>query len=241
MQKREREGSAFSRFPCSSEVEFVLVLDIAKRSDIHRYCACGDKDGTFQAGQLFESKVFRPSFEFPPLLLRAMSSNLFTLYIVNKAGGLIFNRVSLAEAVSSCALQATSCFTAVFSARLPSQDLSPGVVRLATNDYLTNASTFHSLHAISKQVSPVHGSGGITSIDAPTFSLHCLETLTGLKLFVTAKPGPRAEAAANAFLGKVYEAYGDYVAKNPFYETDMPIRLKLFDAALDKTLRELGA
>ena len=133
---------------------------------------------------------------------------LYTLYIVNKAGGLIFNR-----------------------------DLSP-VAKLATNDYLTNASTFHSLHAIARQVAPV-ASGGITSIDAANFALHCLESPTGVKFFVTAKP--RCEAGANAFLARVYEAYADYVLKNPFYETDMPIRVKLFDVALDKALSEVAA
>ena len=148
------------------------------------------------------------------------------------------------------------------------------MAKLATNDYLTNASTFHSLHAIARQVAPV-ASGGITSIDAPTFALHCLESPTGVKFFVTAKP--RCEAGANAFLARVYEAYADYVLKvrerarallrnlaaavsttittclartssvpffvpqNPFYETDMPIRVKLFDVALDKALSDVSA
>ena len=52
------------------------------------------------------------------------------------------------------------------------------MAKLATNDYLTNASTFHSLHAISKQLAPV-ASGGMAVVDAPTFSLHCLESPTG--------------------------------------------------------------
>lgn len=191
----------------------------------------------------------------------------FTFYIVNKAGGLIFNK-----------------------------DLSP-VAKLPTNDYLTNASKFHALHAIAKQLAPVL-SGGITSIDAPTFSLYCLETLTGLKLFLTARP--KMESTAQAFLGRAYEAYAEYALKvsrdpsrrlgeclqshsallpearpipqrtcsprltdrchpnlhrfflpthlcllnfrlqNPFYEADMPIRIKFFDVALERALRELG-
>ena len=49
-------------------------------------------------------------------------------YIVNKAGGLIFNR-----------------------------DLAPGVPRLSTNEYLRSASTFHSLYAIASQVRPCSG------------------------------------------------------------------------------------
>lgn len=118
---------------------------------------------------------------------------LHTLFIVNRAGGLIYSR-----------------------------ELSPGG-KLSGNEYLVLASTFHSLHAISKQLAPVP-SGGITSVDAPAFSLHCLESPTGHKFFATAKPNTKD---VGAFLRKVYEFYADYVLKNPFYELDMPIRLRV--------------
>lgn len=119
--------------------------------------------------------------EFAPSVdLLDQNMAFFTFYIVNKAGGLIFNK-----------------------------DLSP-VAKLPTNDYLTNASKFHALHAIAKQLAPVL-SGGITSIDAPTFSLYCLETPTGLKLFLTARP--KMESTAQAFLGRAYEAYAEYALK----------------------------
>ena len=92
------------------------------------------------------------------------------------------------------------------------------------------ASTFHSLHAISKQLAPVP-SGGITCVQAPAFSLHCLESPTGLKFFATARPETRD---VPAFLRKVYEFYADYVLKNPFYELDQVIKCDLFDLHLDK-------
>jgi trafficking protein particle complex subunit 4 len=106
---------------------------------------------------------------------------LFTLFIVNKSGGLVYNR-----------------------------DLTPGGAKLSGNEVLMAASTFHSLHAISKQLAPVP-SGGIASVDAPGFSLHCFESPTGVKFFATARPKVAAEAAA--FLRRVYEFYGDYVLK----------------------------
>jgi len=116
-----------------------------------------------------------------------------TLFVVNRAGGLIY-----------------------------SKELSPGS-RLSGNEYLMLASTFHSLHAISKQLAPVP-SGGIQVVEAPTFSLHCLESPTGIKFFVTARP---RTPDVPMFLKKVYAFYSDYVLKNPFYEVDMPIRLKV--------------
>jgi trafficking protein particle complex subunit 4 len=125
--------------------------------------------------------------------------SLYTLYIVNKAGGLIYNR-----------------------------DLSP-VPKLGGNEYLTLASTFHSLHAIAKQLSPVQ-SGGINSVESVNFTLSCFESPTGIKFFVTSKP---KTPDVNGFLKKVYEYYADFVLKNPFYEIDMPIRIRLFDYSIE--------
>jgi hypothetical protein len=122
------------------------------------------------------------------------------------------------------------------------------------NEYMMLASTFHSLHAISKQLAPVR-SGGIEVVDAPNFSLFCFEAPTGIKFFVTArcrKDAPLAFAPpagvnpvtsptdVNAFLRKVYELYADFVLKNPFYELDMPIRLRLFDAGIEAVVRAAG-
>lgn len=105
---------------------------------------------------------------------------LFTLYIVNKSGGLVYNK-----------------------------DLNPGSAKMSGNEVLMAASTFHSLHAISKQLSPV-ASGGIQAVEAPGFTLHCFESPTGVKFFVSSKP---KASEAPGFLRKVYEFYGDYVLK----------------------------
>lgn len=154
---------------------------------------------------------------------------LHSLYIVNKSGGLMYHR-----------------------------DLSPTAKFADNNEYLQAASTFHSLILFSKQLAPVP-SGGITSVDAPTFSLYCYTSPTGVEFFVTAKPARAGAAgaaaagssgggggtgdlaaASQAFLRRVYEFYADYVLKNPFYEIDQPIRVPLFEAAIDKTVRDAG-
>ena len=145
-----------------------------------------------------------------------------TLYIVNKSGGVIFAR-----------------------------DVSP-VPRLPANEYLRLGSTFASLHTIAKQLAPVAGAGGIQVVEAAAFSLHCLETPTGLKFFCTAVPRagggagagagaarPSAQAVA-AFLREAYRLYADYALKSPFYEVDMPIRARLFDHYLDKYVVDAG-
>ncbi|KAG6406304.1 hypothetical protein SASPL_133904 [Salvia splendens] len=52
--------------------------------------------------------------------------------------------------------------------------------RMDTNDSLRLASLWHSMHAISQQLSPVSGCFGIELLQADTFDLHCFQSLTAL-------------------------------------------------------------
>ena len=127
-------------------------------------------------------------------------SKLQHLFVVNKAGGLIFVQ-------------------------------SFGDSPLSGDAYLQLASTFHSLHAISQQVaaaaqgltnaSASAPSSGITKMETQEFTLTCLQTLTGLKFFVTSTP---ATPNVDKYLESCYTLYCDYVLKDPFYELDMPIK-----------------
>ena len=51
--------------------------------------------------------------------------------------------------------------------------------RMDTNDSLRVASLWHSMHAISQQLSPVNGCSGIELLEADTFDLHCFQSLPG--------------------------------------------------------------
>ncbi|KAG6646783.1 hypothetical protein CIPAW_07G032200 [Carya illinoinensis] len=116
---------------------------------------------------------------------------IYSLYIINKSGGLIFYK----------------------------DYGSAG--RMDTNDSLRVASLWHSMHAISQQLSPVVGCSGIELLEADTFDLHCFQSLTGTKFFVVCEPGTQQ---MEGLLKAIYELYTDYVLKNPFYEMEMPIR-----------------
>lgn len=55
--------------------------------------------------------------------------------------------------------------------------------------------------------------------------------LTGTKFVLispTTLPNPQA------ILQKAYQAYADQVMKNPFYTSEMPIRVKSFDDSIEK-------
>ncbi|XP_019223539.1 PREDICTED: trafficking protein particle complex subunit 4-like isoform X1 [Nicotiana attenuata] len=130
---------------------------------------------------------------------------IYSLYIINKSGGLIFYK----------------------------DYGSAG--RMDTNDTLRLASLWHSMHAISQQLSPIPGCSGIELLQADTFDLNCFQSLTGTKVFVVSEPGT---LHMEYLLKYVYELYTDYVLKNPFYEMEMPIRCELFDINLTQAVQK---
>eukprot|EP00762_Andalucia_godoyi_P004585 ANDGO_05138.mRNA.1 Trafficking protein particle complex subunit 4 len=130
---------------------------------------------------------------------------VYSLYVINRSGGLIYNSDFM------------------------------DVPKLDGNAYLRLASTFHSMHAISNELAPVAGRGGITVVDTDAFRLHCLQTLTGFKFFVIVDP---KHANVDLLLASIYEIFADYVCKNPFYELDMPIRVELWEQHISHLMAE---
>lgn len=133
---------------------------------------------------------------------------VLSLMVINKSGGLIYNR-----------------------------DFVPRPSKLDVSDSMRLGSIWFSLHTISRQLCPKGAKAnctGLKRLHADTFDLHALSTQTGTLFFIITQPSPpnANHARADAALQAVYAAYADYVLKNPFYETEMPIRCELFDAAL---------
>ena len=129
------------------------------------------------------------------------------LFIVNKHGSLVYSKV--------------------FSSQLTNFD---------SNSLITSASSFHSMHAISAQVTPQSLVGknadtglldGITELVADTFVLKSLQTQTGVKMIVASEVANAP--AQNDFLQKVNQAYADFVSKNPYQEAEQPIKSNLYD------------
>lgn len=83
---------------------------------------------------------------------------VYSMYIVNKSGGLIY-----------------------------SKDFTD-VARVDLNTSLRLASIWHSMHAIASQLSPTYGCTGIEVLEAETFELHCFQSLTGTKFLLVTDP-----------------------------------------------------
>lgn len=130
---------------------------------------------------------------------------VYALLIINKAGGLIYNRT-----------------------------LTPSLTPLSGNDYLVLAGTFHGVHAISRQLSPLtlpRHSTGIESLQTSRFLMSCFQTPTGSKFLLFTDPAMEAKAV-DVILRKCYELYADFVMKNPFYSLEMPVRSEKFERAV---------
>lgn len=146
---------------------------------------------------------------------------VFTLLIINKAGGLVYNR-----------------------------EFHTGLNKLTSNDYLIMAGSFHGIHAITKQLcpapptpatpasnaavlapSPFSGrASGLEVLESSQFRMQCFQTLTGTKFLLFTEP---QQPNIDSLMRKIYELYADFVMKNPFYTVEMPIRCEKFDRGLD--------
>lgn len=142
---------------------------------------------------LIKKKLQRP---FDSLLLVLLASKLidsekkrfpmaaiYSLYIINKSGGLIFYKVpSLFSLLSASLIENQEYFywkkKYIFFFWKNKDYGSAG--RMDTNDSLRVASLWHSMHAISQQLSPTTGCSGIELLEADTFDLHCFQSLTGI-------------------------------------------------------------
>ena len=145
------------------------------------------------------------------------------LFIVNKSGGLVYNRP--------------------LSAKAP---------KISTNEFLRIGSTFHSLHAIAAEASPVKlpngknactsiiigsdviksggnqstdvfvlsmnsaagADDGIEKIVAGGMELRCLQTMTGIKFVITSEPSPTVDL--DVVLKEIYVLYAECVCKGEF-------------------------
>ncbi|KAI1826477.1 Sybindin-like protein [Xylaria intraflava] len=154
---------------------------------------------------------------------------VLALIVINKAGGLIYNR-----------------------------NFGDGLNQLSTNDYLVLAGTFHGVHAITTRLNPLKGlqpqpqaasngtdsipsrpdqPSGLEVLESENFRLQCFNTLTGTKFLLFTDT---LQANVDITMHKVYDLYADYVTKNPFYQLEMPIRCDTFDRKLNSYIREIN-
>ncbi|KAJ1937156.1 hypothetical protein FBU59_004839 [Linderina macrospora] len=135
---------------------------------------------------------------------------IHSVFIINKAGGLIYNR-----------------------------DYSTNIAKLSSNEALILAGTFHGIHALASRISPVSRSEGgkdtgIQTIDTANFRIHCYQTATGIKFIAVTDP---SYMQLSDVLARMYGLYSDYALKNPFHNLEMPVRSELFDTKLQQLIQ----
>jgi hypothetical protein len=146
---------------------------------------------------------------------------LLFLFVINKAGGLIFQQL--------------------FDDRQS---------RLDNNEALRMASTFHALFSMSQQLCPVTmpksntvgvapAPGGIKVLSIGEYNLQCFITLTGVKFLVSATKDVPPAAVEDA-LKEIYKLYVDYVLKNPSYVLDNVIQCERFNVNLDTQIQQFN-
>jgi hypothetical protein len=128
------------------------------------------------------------------------------------------------------------------------RSLSPRASKIGTNEWLRIGSTFHSLHAIAAEASPLRlpnnknaagADDGIEEIQSDGMVLRCLQTRTGIKFVITTEPGGGTGVDLDQVLREIYALYTDCALKDPFYELEMPIRCELFSQGVDNLIQRV--
>jgi hypothetical protein len=128
--------------------------------------------------------------------------SIYTLYIMNKSGGLVYN------------------------IDFPTKDQ---ITTPKLNQRMQLGSTFHTFNAITSELAPNKVSNGIDCIEADTFKLFCLAAPTGTRFFCLTDPNAQN---VQKKLTQIYDLYCDYVMKNPFYTYEQVIQCDLFEQNL---------
>ncbi|PRP79266.1 hypothetical protein PROFUN_14249 [Planoprotostelium fungivorum] len=131
---------------------------------------------------------------------------IYSVYIINKAGGVIYHQKGEKSGKSNDYLRYGSIFHGLYTI---SSQLSP-------------------------VPSPSGGnSSGIQLLQTDTFRLFAYQIPTGVKIYAITEPTANG---IDAILKQVYVLYTDFVLKNPFYIIEQPIRCEQFDIALEKLI-----
>lgn len=120
-----------------------------------------------------------------------------------------------------------------------SADVLPRVHAITTRLYpLSHQSTSGQRTSLSSSLERPDPPSGIEVLETENFRLQCFQTLTGTKFLLFTEP---QQPNVDTILRRVYDLYSDYVMKNPFYQTEMPVRCEAFDRGLLKYLRVLNS
>jgi hypothetical protein len=96
-------------------------------------------------------------------------------------------------------------------------DIDNNIVNNNTNNNSSN-----------KKINTNSNKTGLRFVSTEKFNMFIHQTVSGLKIILfTSKD--TFEYQISEFQNTIYKIYSDYVLKNPFYNLDMPIRIKLFD------------
>lgn len=159
---------------------------------------------------------------------------IYSIYILNKAGGLIYQN-----------------------------DLHNYLNKVSSNTHLIIAGTLHGVHAIASKITPAQcppssselhtNTSGLQSVETELFRMFVYQTFTGMKIVLVTSPQPmilhdnkpesdtlnRGISTLQHVFNDIYLLYSHYVMKNPFYQLEMPIRCELFEAKLLQLLEGL--
>jgi trafficking protein particle complex subunit 4 len=100
---------------------------------------------------------------------------VYSLWVINKAGGLVYQRNFAGQSTSGVALLSKYTKVEIILAANERDNMAT----LSSNEYLVLAGTLHGIHAITSRLSPIGASSGAQVIEGDSFKLTIHLTPTG--------------------------------------------------------------
>lgn len=170
---------------------------------------------------------------------------VYSVYILNKAGGLVYqndinpglNRLSANDyLVLAGTLHGVHAITSRFS---HSMKIEQNEINMNNNSNILSTG---------KSLNPNTNKTGLQSIETDHFNLYIQQSLTGIKFIIITSPLKTTAMSrgqlntelelVNYLFKQIYILYGDYVSKDPFQASDMPIKNQLFDTKLRELVNQ---
>lgn len=176
---------------------------------------------------------------------------VYSLYVLNRAGGLIYQNdvhpgLSKLTANDYLVLAGTLHSVHAIASKITPTFNSPQSQEVDTQG---NASLLYS----GKFQNSNANKTGLQTIETDEFNLYIFQSLTGVKFIIITTPNPVVSTTTltekprigeltlqydqvSLIFRKLYIIYSDYVMKDPFYSTDMPIKSNLFESKVKELL-----
>ena len=167
------------------------------------------------------------------------TSQLYSILIINRSGGLIYSKLIVQHNVTTNdLLRIASTFhgiNAISQYTIKINNVNNNNTHNNNNNTDTTTSTNNNNNKPYTRITP-DNNGCIHIIEYDSIRIQCYESITGIKFLLCGNIS-LSHTVCDKYLYSLYVLYCDYVLKNPFYDLENPIRVEKFDILVKQLIQ----